>query len=746
MKNKIFKIEGMHCASCATIISKEVSKLPGINKVNVNFANEKAKIDFDENKTNLEIMNSSIEKLGYHIVDQEGSTPYNQMKTKSDIEEINNKSKTKFIMPISIIVFFIMMWDILAKTSSLVPNIPIPMELLNTIMMIISTIVLFYIGKPFLKGVTRFIRYGKANMDTLIGIGTLTAYIYSSIITLFPQVNMAMNLPDYTYFDVVIVVIGFITFGKYLESRSKKKTGEAIEKLIKLGAKTAIVKRDGKEIEIEVSEVKVGDMIIVKPGMKIPVDGKITEGTTSIDESMITGESMPVDKKVGDIVTGATINKQGSIVFEATKVGEETVLSSIIKMVENAQGSKAPIEALADRVSNIFVPTVLIVAFITLILWMIIGIPILGKSIAISYGLLSFVGILVIACPCALGLATPTAIIVGVGKGAEHGILIKDAESLEKLSKVDTIVLDKTGTITKGKPEVTNIVSLDSIYKETDIIKITASLEALSEHPLGLAIKNYALSQNIILNKVDDFAALEGIGVKGKIKDLNVFIHKPEDKDINEELRELQNEGKTVIIIEVENKKIGLMALSDTIKDNAKETINKLHKKGIKVIMLTGDNHLAAKYIADQVNIDNVYSEVLPKDKIDKIISLQKEGRIVAMAGDGINDAPALTEADVGIAMATGSDIAIESAGITLLNGDIHKLSEAIILSKKTFATVKQNLFWAFIYNVIGIPIAAGILFPIWGIILNPIFAGLAMALSSVSVVGNSLRLKVKKI
>lgn len=746
MANKIFKIEGMHCASCATIISKEVSKLPGINKINVNFANEKAKIDFDESKTNLEFMNSSIEKLGYRMIDQEKSTSHDHMKMENAAEAIDNKSKTEFIMPISIIVFAIMMWDILAKTSILIPNLPIPMELLNIIMMVVSTIVLFYIGKPFLKGVARFVRYGKANMDTLIGIGTLTAYIYSSIITLFPQVKIAMRLPDYTYFDVVIVVIGFITFGKYLESSSKKKTGEAIEKLIKLGAKTAIVKRDGKEIEIEVSEVKVGDLIIVKPGMKIPVDGKIIEGTTSIDESMITGEPIPVDKKVGDTVTGATMNKQGSIVFEATKVGDETMLSSIIKMVENAQGSKAPIEALADRVSSIFVPTVLAIAFTTLVLWIIIGIPILGQSLAISYGLLSFVGILVIACPCALGLATPTAIIVGVGKGATHGILIKDAESLEKLSKVDTIVLDKTGTITKGKPEVTNIIILDPVYKKTDITKIAASLEVLSEHPLGLAIKDYALSQNITLDKVDDFIAIEGIGIKGKIKDLNVFIHKPETKDINEGLKELQNEGKTVVIIEVNNKKIGLIALSDTIKDNAKEAINKLHKKRIKVIMLTGDNHLAAKYIANQVNIDDVYSEVLPKDKTDKILSLQKEGRIVAMAGDGINDAPALMSADVGIAMATGSDIAIESAGVTLLHGDIYKLSEAITLSKKTFATVKQNLFWAFIYNVIGIPIAAGILFPIWGIILNPIFAGLAMAFSSVSVVGNSLRLKVKKI
>ncbi len=490
----------------------------------------------------------------------------------------------------------------------------------------------------------------------------------------------------------------------------------------------------------------VGDIIIVKPGAKIPVDGKIIEGFTSIDESMITGESIPIDKKVGDIVIGATINKQGNIKFKATKIGNETMLAQIIKMVEVAQGSKAPIQAMADKISSIFVPIVLGIAFVSLIVWLFVGIPILGQNLAVSYGILSFVGVLVIACPCALGLATPTAIIVGVGKGAENGILIKNAESLELLSKVDTIVLDKTGTITKGKPEISDIIIIDNAYSKDEILKIAGSVEKLSEHPLAQAMASSLSSNNLSFYKVENFISVEGVGVKGSIGNKNIYIHKPDEIDKTDKLKELQEQGKTVVVIESDNNKIGLIALSDTIKDGAYEAIAKLHKRDIKVVMLTGDNRLAAEYIARQVNIDDVFAEVLPNYKADKIKEIQNEGKTVAMAGDGINDAPALVQANVGIAMATGSDIAIESAGIALLGGDIHKISQAIDLSKNTLRTIKQNLFWAFIYNVIGIPIAAGVLYPIWGIVLNPIFAGLAMAFSSVSVVGNSLRLKTKKI
>lgn len=513
-----------------------------------------------------------------------------------------------------------------------------------------------------------------------------------------------------------------------------------------LQAKTATVVRDGIEVEIDINDVVLGDIIIVKPGAKIPVDGKIIEGKTSIDESMISGESMPVDKVEGDLVIGSTINKQGNIKFQATKIGSDTMLAQIIKMVEEAQGSKAPIQAMADKVSSIFVPIVLGIAFLTLVLWIIIGIPILGQSLAISYGILSFVGILVIACPCALGLATPTAIIVGVGKGAENGILIKNAESLELLNKVNTIVFDKTGTITKGKPEVTDVIIFDQTYNENEILKYVGSVEKLSEHPLAQAISDSLFLKNIPFLDVKDFVSLEGVGVKAIVNNKNVYIHKPSKDEVDSRLKLLQEEGKTVVVVEIDNKKIGVIALNDTIKDGAKNAIVKLHKKGIKVIMLTGDNLLTAKYIAQQVGINNVIAEVLPNEKAGKIKELQQEGSIVAMAGDGVNDAPALMQADVGIAMATGTDVAIESAGITLIHGDIDKISQAILLSKMTVRTVKQNLFWAFIYNVVGIPVAAGLLYPIWGIILNPVFAGLAMAFSSVSVVSNSLRLKLKKL
>ena len=761
MINKIFQIKGMHCASCSAIITKKLSKLGGVNSIDVNFATEKANIDFDDNKINISQMNSEIEKLGYSIHDSSENSDHHQnmsvmdhsehlglysSKNEKEQELKDQKAKTQFVLPLALFIFVIMIWDITSKSFSFIPNLPIPMELFNIISMVLSTVVIFWIGKPFISGVVRFAKYRVANMDTLIGIGTLTAYLYSTVITLFPQVQIAMKLPEYTYFDVVIVVIGFITLGKYLEARSKQKTGEAIEKLLELQAKTALVIRDNIEIEIPISEVIISDIIIVKPGSKIPVDGKIIEGSSSIDESMITGESIPVDKKVGDMVIGATINKQGSFRFEATKVGGETMLAQIIRMVEEAQGSKAPIQAMADKISSIFVPVVLGIAFLALLIWLFVGIPILGQSLAISYGILSFVGILVIACPCALGLATPTAIIVGVGKGAEHGILIKNAESLELLSKVDTVVLDKTGTITKGKPEVTDILILDKAFSENEILKLAGSVEKLSEHPLAQSIADSAIAKNITLGNVSDFISLEGVGVKGIVEYKNIYIHKPEINDSDLNLKKLQEQGKTVVVVEVDNKKIGLIALSDTIKESAIEAISKLHRKGIKVIMLTGDNHLAALYIAKQVNIDDVISEVLPSEKTGKIKSLQNEGRIIAMAGDGINDAPALVQANVGIAMATGSDIAIESAGIALLHGDINKISQAIDLSKSTMRTIKQNLFWAFIYNVIGIPVAAGLLYPIWGIVLNPIFAGLAMAFSSVSVVGNSLRLKAKKL
>ncbi len=756
MANKILKIKGMHCASCAAIITNKVSKLPGVDSINVNPATEKAMVSFNAEVVSVPQMNSEIEKLGYAFLDEDESktiedhsmhTGMNQSKDEKMKELLDMKTKTQFVLPVALLVFVLMMWDIGAKLVTSIPNIPLPMSIFNTISMVLASIVIFWIGQPFLKGVVRFFKYRVANMDTLIGIGTLVAYLYSISITLFPQIRIALNLPEFTYFDVTIVVIGFVMLGKYLEARSKLRTGEAIEKLLGLQAKTALLWRDGVEVEVPVNEVQIGDTLIVKPGSKIPVDGVIVEGYSSLDESMITGESIPVDKKVGDLVVGATINKQGNFKFKATKVGSDTVLAQIIKMVEEAQGSRAPIQALADKISSVFVPVVLVIAILALVTWLTIGASFLGFSSALSYGILSFVGVLVIACPCALGLATPTAIIVGVGKGAEYGILIRNAEALEKLSHVDTIVLDKTGTITKGKPEVTDVISLDSGWTEKDLLLVSASIEKLSEHPLADAVVAKAKEQKIELETVANFQAFEGVGVEGTINNKHISIHKPSgDNSKESKIKYLQEQGKTVVIVEVDKKQIGLIALSDTLKEESKEAIVKLHARNIKVIMLTGDNHLAANYIAKLAGIDEVIAEVMSQEKSGKIKELQDKGAIVAMVGDGINDAPALVQADVGIAMGTGTDVAIESAGITLLGGDVSKIAKTIKLSKITMRGIKQNLFWAFVFNVVGIPLAAGLFYPIFGWFLSPVFAGMAMAMSSVSVVGNSLRIKSIKL
>lgn len=741
-----FNIQGMHCASCANIIKQTVKNIPGVDNVEINFATEKANIKYDQTKTNLESLNLAVKNLGYSLVPEENDNINKTTSPDYQNEELKKqKKKLYFVLPLSIIIFLLMLFDIAGKFFTNLPEMPMTMESLNTILLLLGTIVMFWIGQPFLQGIIRFIKYRTANMDTLIGIGTLTAYLYSAFVTLFPQIRASLDLPEYTYFDVVIVVIGFVVLGKYLEARSKQKTGEAIKHLLGLQAKTAIVIRDGQEKEIPIEGVVVGDIIIVKPGMKIPVDGKITEGKTTIDESMITGESMPVDKNINDTVVGATINKQGNIKIKATKIGSDTVLSQIIRLVEDAQGSKAPIQNMVDKISAIFVPTVLVISLITIISWFTVGTYFLGFNTAFSFGILSFVSILVIACPCALGLATPTAIVVGVGRGAENGILIKNAEGLEMLNKVNTIVFDKTGTITNGKPVVTDFILIDPLFKEGEITQMVGSVEKMSEHPLAQALYNYLLEKKLSILKVENFSVLEGVGVTATIAEKKIYIHKPE-KNYDPNITKLQQQGKTVIIADIDNVPSAIIALSDTIKKDAKETIQKLKESGIEVVLLTGDNHLAARYIAEQAGIEKIISEVLPAEKSKKIKDLQDEGKVVAMCGDGINDAPALAQADVGIAMSTGTDAAIESASITLLHGDIKKVSRAITLSQLTMKTIRQNLFWAFIYNIIGIPIAAGLLYPIWGITLNPIFAGLAMAGSSVSVVSNSLKLKIKKI
>ncbi len=742
MVEKIYKIKGMHCASCAGIIEKTFKKTEGVFSVSVNYGNESAKISFDDSKTNIQDLSEKIKPLGYNFVLEEK----NDKKENSELKDM--KFKIMSAIPLAFISVFFMAWEILSKYGLLPEMGEVIKSFFHHLMPILATYILFVLGRPYLSGVYRFMRYGKANMDTLIGIGTGTAFLYSFVISAFGETLLkSYSSFLHSYYDVTIVVITFIALGKYLELKSKIKTGDAILKLLNLQAKTALVIRDGKEIEVSINDVVHGDLIVVKPGTKIPVDGIIIEGNSYVDESMITGEPMPVDKKVGDSVSAGTINTSGSFIFKATKVGNETLLAQIIKMVEEAQGSKAPIQALADKISSIFVPIVLVIAFVTLIAWIIFG----GVSTGISYGLMSFVGVLVIACPCALGLATPTAIIVGVGKGAREGVLIKDAATLEKLHKVDTVIVDKTGTITKGKPTLVDIKNFSNL-KDSEFLSILTTLENKSEHPIAHAIINYAKENKISIGEVSDFANIEGKGLSGKVSGVEYFIGNAkliEDLKLKFDfsiIEKYTSQGKTPVLVATKNQVLGFVMVADEVKLESKKAVLDLHKLGIKVIMITGDDEKTARYIASQVSIDEVMAHVLPQDKLMKIKELQGEGYIVAMAGDGVNDAPALAQADVGIAMGTGTDVAIESAGITLLHGDISKLVKAVRLSKITMRGIKQNLFWAFFYNIIGIPLAAGLFYPLFGWLLNPVFAGLAMAMSSVSVVSNSLRIKAKRL
>jgi Cu+-exporting ATPase len=581
-------------------------------------------------------------------------------------------------------------------------------------------------------------------MDTLVALGTTVAYLYSVFVTFFPQVVMNLGVDHMPYFDVAVIVIGLILLGRYFETRAKMGTSSAIKKLLGMQAKTARIVRGKKEIDIPIDEVQIGDILRVRPGEKIPVDGTILAGESSIDESMITGESIPVDKAKGDSVVGATMNKSGTFTYKATKVGSDTMLAQIIKLVQEAQGSKAPIQRLADVVSSYFVPIVIMLAFFTFGVWYIFG-----PNPAFLFALLNTVAVLIIACPCAMGLATPTAIMVGTGKGAEHGILIRDAESLEIANKITTVVFDKTGTLTKGKPEVTDIITLTKM-KKNDVLRLAASIEKGSEHSLAEAIVKYAEAQKAKTETVSQFKAIAGHGVEGMIEKKKIYFgnrrfmdrENISYKEVVEQISTLEEEGKTVMLLAVNGKLAGLVAVSDTVKETAKKGIEALRRKGIEVVMITGDNERTAKAIAKRLGITRVLAEVLPDQKEAEVRKLQSEGKKVAMVGDGINDAPALAAADIGIAMGTGTDVAIEAADITLINKDLRSVASAIELSKKTMRTIKLNLVWAFGYNIILIPVAMGILYPFGGPLLNPIFASVAMASSSISVVSNSLLLR----
>ncbi|MDQ3711512.1 MAG: copper-translocating P-type ATPase, partial [Acidobacteriota bacterium] len=625
----------------------------------------------------------------------------------------------------------------------------------NWLQLVLATPVVFYCGAQFYLGAWAAFRHRAADMNTLIAVGTGAAYIYSIAATVYPKLFAATNqtaMPGMegmtqvpVYFEAASVIIALILLGKMLESRAKGQTGAAIRKLVGLQSKTARVVRDGREMEIETEEVVPGDVVIMRPGEKIPVDGVVTEGSSAIDESMLTGESLPVEKKAGDEVFGATINKTGAFQFKATKVGKDTALQQIVKLVQDAQGSKPPIAKLADVISGIFTPIVICLAIAAFVIWFVVA-PVDTRFI---FALVSFVSVLIIACPCALGLATPTAIMVGTGRGAENGILIKGGASLETAHKLNTIVLDKTGTITRGEPDLTDILTAGN-FDENELLQIVASAEKSSEHPLAAAIVRGAETRGLTLEKVENFNALEGRGIEAKVSGKDLLLgnlrlmdeRKIESNGAEITVEKLASEGKTPMFAAIDGKFTGIVAVADTIKPESKEAIRSLQNLGLEVVMMTGDNRRTAEAVANQVGIKRVLAEVLPEGKSSEIKRLQNEKKIVGMVGDGINDAPALAQADVGIAIGTGTDVAIEASDITLIKGDLRGVVTAIALSKATIRSVKQNLFWAFIYNVVGIPIAAGVLYPFFGILLSPVLASAAMSLSSVSVVANSLRLR----
>lgn len=751
MKKK-FNVTGMTCSSCSSNIEKEISKLEGVHSVFVNLISNSMIVEYDDKVINCKKIVNVVENIGYGIKDDS-----NKNIDKNINSELSNMKKKLIISLIFFIpLFYLSMHHMLEKYL----NIPTPSFIVDNFdginnsfifaftQFILLLPIIFSNQNYFINGFKSFI-HKKPNMDSLIAIGSSAAIIYG-IYALYKigygfsynNLEIVSKFSKDIYFESAASILTLITLGKYLETKSKQKTNDSISKLINLAPKTSIVIKNEKEIEIETKDIALNDIVVIKPGMSIPVDGIIIEGFTSIDESMITGESIPVSKNIDDNVISGTINKNGYIKFKATKVGLDTTLSQIIKLVEEASNSKAPISKLADKVSSIFVPTVILISLSTFVIWLLCG---YSFEFALSLG----ISVLVISCPCALGLATPIAIMVATGKGAENGILIKNAEALELLYSVDTIVFDKTGTITIGKPNITDIISYGSFTKD-EIMSISLSLEEKSEHPLSTSIIEYSKKNNIKSSKVTDFSSITGKGIKGKIND-SIYLcgnfnfmkdNNIDVSDIEDTINNLASKGKTPLCISDNKKIIGIIAVKDKIKENSKLAINELKNMKINSIMLTGDNKIAANIIKEEVSIDKVIAEVSPKDKELVIKKLQEENKIVAMVGDGINDSPALTRANVGIAIGSGTDIAIESADIILLKDDLLDVVTAIKLSKSTLKNIKINLFWAFFYNIIGIPLAAGLFYSSFELKLNPMFGALAMSLSSLCVVTNALRLR----
>ena len=743
MKETI-KINGMTCAACASRIEKVVGRIDGVQEINVNFATERLSVDIDPAKTNMEAVGAAVRKAGYDY-ETIKKTAVDEDKIKKEKEISTMYKKLVVAMAFALPLLYIAMGPMLPLGGLPIPEIinPDTNPLNFALTQLVLLIPILIAGNRFYKVGFRAIKLLSPNMDSLVAIGTSAAVIYSLYSTYMIAQGDHMAAHN-LYYESAGVIIALVMFGKYLEAVSKGKTGDAIKKLMGLAPKTAIVIKDNQEIEIPIEEVLPGDHIVVKPGGKIPVDGIVVSGNTSIDESMLTGESMPVSKKEGDGVFAATINTTGVIQFKATKVGSDTALAQIIKLVEDAQGSKAPIAQMADVVSGIFVPVVVIIATLSLIGWMLAG-------YSFAFAIKTFISVLVIACPCALGLATPTAIMVGTGKGAENGILIKGGEALETTHKIQTIIFDKTGTITEGKPEVTDVIAANM---EADrLLQLTASAEKSSEHPLGEAIVKGAADKNIELLPVTEFDSITGQGIRVKIEDMELLAgnlrlmeaNKIDISHLQADADRLAGEGKTPMYIAIDQRAEGIIAVADVVKKSSKSAIKKLQDMGIEVAMITGDNKRTAEAIGKQVGISRILSEVMPQDKADEVKKIQAEGKSVAMVGDGINDAPALAQADVGIAIGSGTDVAIESADIVLMHSDLMDVPTAIQLSKATIRNIKQNLFWAFAYNTAGIPLAAGLLYIFGGPLLNPMFAAAAMSLSSVSVVTNALRLKYFK-
>lgn len=752
MKSQKFDIKGMTCSACSTAVDRNVKKLEGINEVNVNLLNNSMIVKYDENILNNETIIKKVQDAGYEafLVENGKKTQKNSTEEnlgKIETNELKNRLIISFIFAIPL--FYISMGHML---NWYLP--PLFHGYSNAITFSFTQFLLalpiVFINIKYYKVGFKTLYKGSPNMDSLIAIGTSAAMIYG-VFSIYKigyglgnnDIDMVIQYSHDLYFESAAIVLTLITLGKFLEARAKENTSEAINKLINLTPKTALVLRNNQEIEIPIDELVLKDIVIVKPGNIVPTDGVIIFGNSSIDESMLTGESLPISKKVGDKVIGASINKSGSFKFEVTKLGEDTVLSQIIKLIEEASSSKAPISKLADRISAIFVPTVIVISILATVTWLFLG---YSFEFALSIG----IAILVISCPCALGLATPTAIMVGTGKGAQNGILIKSAESLEIAHTINTVVIDKTGTITEGKTQVTDIFTNEKITQDK-LLQLCATIEKNSEHPLSDAILKKAQEKEIELLNATDFEALNGLGIKAKVEDRVFYIGNKkllDSKNISldlfyEKSEKLANEGKTPIFIADESEVLGLIAISDVVKPTSKDAILEFEKMGLEVIMLTGDNYKTANAIAKQININNVIAEVLPQDKEKEIQKLQSLGKKVAMIGDGINDAPALVRADVGIAIGAGTDIAIESANIVLVKSDLLDAVKAIQLSNAVIKNIKQNLFWAFFYNIIGIPLAAGVFYTILGWKLSPMFAGAAMSLSSVTVVLNALRLKL---